>query len=548
MDVKGRKIMADAFTRSLGFEPGVQLNPTIDSSEGFAVNAVEDQTFGAVLRLPRGYIDRAFEVHKGNVLKVTGRPESVRLNPLNIAHTQLIEALNNGAKRAVVSRLVGEDAKNQWIVVSNYDGDITFSLADEPMGEFIFALKHHGCFNDGIRLSLSAKEKRNEADNLIDNDVVSLKILDSKGNLIDEFNGSLDLESTDDDGYPNSLQAIIAKFSSDDYEMVLSQNATIQTTSSAYGRDLNGIQKTLTSDVLKPFNEGTVTNFSALQYQSAVKQLKDSNTNFVYLTTLSSEATALCAALGQLAYEKNITLGIDIPNNLNPKQAIAWLKQLGLKNHLYYALWHPAECNDPNGISGRVKMGTSALRTAFACRRNAAINMLGFSRKQYAIAGREYPIQRQAIKQLYKPNDEELSDLAEAGITPVIFESFSGFSAYVFADAITLAGKATSYLNLISSVEIVSTIERDLSRIARQFLLYQPMEEAIRSAYRFCTQYLESATTSGWLVPSAELDGAAWQLSIQKNAQRPADVMNIDLKMHPEGCVRQVHITPEVTR
>ena len=42
--------MASNFTRSLGHEPGVQLNPTIDNSEGFAVDAVEDQTFAAVAR------------------------------------------------------------------------------------------------------------------------------------------------------------------------------------------------------------------------------------------------------------------------------------------------------------------------------------------------------------------------------------------------------------------------------------------------------------------------------------------------------------------
>lgn len=546
--------MASNFTRSLGHEPGVQLNPTIDNSEGFAVDAVEDQTFAAVARLPRGPIGRAFEVHKGNVLRTTGRPEPIRINALNDAHTQLVESLNKGAKRAVVSRLVGDDASNKWIIVKEPETkngvyELVAELAEEvPNSKFIFALKHHGCFNDGIRLSISAPMVTDNGGKAIDAQVMTLKVMDRTKTVLNEFSGSIDLNSVNDDGYPNNLQAQIANYFSDDYELVLSQDAFIPKNCAAYGKDENGIARVQVTEVLHPFSEGSVGNFTAQQYQAAVKQLKDTDSNFVYISSLGSKSTALCAALAQLAFDKNIQAMIDIPNHLTPKQAISWVNQLGLSSHLLSLLWHPVECNDPSGVSGRVKIGTSALRCALSCQRNATKNHLGFSAKQYAVAGIRFPIQRQGMKQLYKPDDEELSDLAQAGITPVIFQTFLNSSKYVFADAITKAGKETSFLNLISSVEIITTLERDASRIAREFLLFMPMKEAIETSYRAISEHFDAAKDSGWLINSSELGGKPYELQIIPNPQRPNDVMMLSWRAHPEGCVRQVHITSTITR
>lgn len=179
--------MATAFTRQLGNEPGVQLNPTVDNSEGFATNAIEDQSFACVARLVRGPIDRAFVVSKSNVRAVTGQPEPNRKNPLNDTHGQLIESLQKGAKCVVVSRVVGNDAKNKWVVVkkpsatgSNYQ--LAFELVDDiPESDFIFAFKHKGCFSDGIKVSLSAREAFNTSNTQIDNDELTFKLLDKSG-------------------------------------------------------------------------------------------------------------------------------------------------------------------------------------------------------------------------------------------------------------------------------------------------------------------------------------------------------------------------------
>lgn len=540
--------MAVSFTRQLGYEPGVQLNPTIDKSEGFATDAVENQTFAAVARLPRGYIDRAFRVAKSDVQIITGTPEPVRKNALNASHSQLIEALSKGAKNVVVSRLVGADAKNQWITVSVRDGELQFNLQDEPEGEFLFAIRHKGCFSDGIKLSVSAREVRDTSDLPVSAKEITLKIMDRSGTMLHGFTGSLDLDNLDDNGIPHNLQSIIENYSSEDYDFVLAANATIPTTSKAYGKDVNGLQKSFVTPVLYPFSEGDVSSVTATQYKDAVKRLEDTTLDFVYISSLGTESTTLIAELQQLAFNRNIQLGVDIPNHLTPKQAIAWRNQTGITSHLTWFVWHPVECIDPSGVSGKVKIGTSALRCAYSCLRNAAINRLGFAKKEYAISGREFPIQRTGMKQLYRPKQDELSDLAKAGITPVIYQTFSGGGLFIFDDAVTASGKMSNYLNLINSVEIATTLERDIARMAKESFMYGPMEVAVKLAQRMAKEHLEHAETSGWLVKSDELDGNAFIIRIYPNAQRPADVMMIDLRMRVEGCVRQVHITNEITR
>lgn len=92
------------FVRQLGFQPGVQLNPLQDNTDGVdAGNA--DQVAAVVARLSRGRIDRPIRVNRGNFLAKTGTPEPMRISALNEARIQINEALNNGAQEMVVMRI-----------------------------------------------------------------------------------------------------------------------------------------------------------------------------------------------------------------------------------------------------------------------------------------------------------------------------------------------------------------------------------------------------------------------------------------------------------
>lgn len=544
--------MTTSFTRQLGNEAGVQLNPTIDNSEGFAGNALEDQSFATVARLPRGPIDVAFPLYNSNVFKVAGKPEPLRKKALNTAHGQIVEALKKGAKCCVVSRLVGPDAKNKWVVIQeptskNDNWEYTFTINDEiPSEKFLFAFKHKGCFSDGIKVSLSSKAEFAEGSvsQLQDATNVTFKIMDKDNNSIVELSGSLDENHVDDYGIPQNIQTMAENLFNNDVEIVLSSGAVISKDSAAYGKDQNGLQKTQVSAVLYPFTEGDLSSVGADENKAAVQRLTDTILDFTYISTAGSTATSLISELILLGNKKNIQTYVDIPNNLGPMQAIAWKAQLGVKNALVNFYWHPGECLDPNGISGRVQYGTASYQSALCCMRNAAKNNFGFANKQQPIAGKDFPIQRVGMKQLVKPTQDELSDLAAAGIIPVIYENGS----FIFNDVVTSSGKMTSNMNLTNSVEIYSTLERDTAKMAKNSFMFGPMQKAIKAAEKMLKKHLEDAQTSGWLVPSEELGGKAFLLRIVPNAQRPADAMDITISMHVEGCVRQVFITNTITR
>lgn len=92
------------FTRQLGAESGVQLNPLRDNSEIATVDNY-DQIFAIMMRATRGRIDKPFLVDRSNVKRRLGNGEPMRVSDLNEAWVHVVEALNNGAYSAVVQRL-----------------------------------------------------------------------------------------------------------------------------------------------------------------------------------------------------------------------------------------------------------------------------------------------------------------------------------------------------------------------------------------------------------------------------------------------------------
>jgi hypothetical protein len=105
------------FVRQLGSQPGVQLNPLIDSSEAIGQADVADQIFGALARLTRGRIDEPFLVNRGNIFRATGQPASMRDSLLNEAKIQINDGLNAGALGAVVQRLIAADSVQRFALI-----------------------------------------------------------------------------------------------------------------------------------------------------------------------------------------------------------------------------------------------------------------------------------------------------------------------------------------------------------------------------------------------------------------------------------------------
>lgn len=105
-----------SFVRSLGNEPGVQLSPPVDMTEG-AQNSATDQIAGVIGRFQRGPIDSAIFVTRDTVSQALGPAGSIRSNPLNECGIQLREALELGTRGAVVRRIAAPNASRSFAVV-----------------------------------------------------------------------------------------------------------------------------------------------------------------------------------------------------------------------------------------------------------------------------------------------------------------------------------------------------------------------------------------------------------------------------------------------
>ncbi|MDF0606949.1 hypothetical protein HZU77_015035 [Neisseriaceae bacterium TC5R-5] len=549
--------MSTAFVRQLGAEPGVQLNPLQDDSEIMVADS-GDQSFGIVMRATRGRIDRPFKVNRGNVRAKLGKGESIRVSMLNEAWVHVVEALNNGATQAVVQRLVTPAAVLKWATVC-VDDQQTITFATSPDAKvpsdigLLFAVKHLECFNDGIVLQFRADEARHNG--LIQpNDQLTLRLLDKDEVLLYEFTGSLNADARDEAGQSAYLPDVVSS-QTDAIEVlvgVIGDKAAISPDSAAYGYDAHGRQRWAQSPVLVCFSEGS-TAYQTSDYVTACDQLRRTPHAYAYLASGGSVAPAHLAQLAQLAFDTNRQLRFDVPGYLPPEAAVAFVEQLNLGSHptahLLHAFWSPLQSDDPTGINPKGYFGVATLNIAYACARNARQNAKGFAPKNYPIAGREYPLNRQRLTQMLTPSHQELDALARAKINPVLYTEYVGGGRYVFTDSLTSALVASSLKKLIAVAEMSTSLD-ELMTQAGKAALQLPMSVGITRLRRFAQALFEGAEDAGWLTPSLtpEMAGAAWRLDIRPNAQRPYDCIDCAYWLHYDGTVRQIFVTQTLSR
>lgn len=598
-----------AFVRQLGLQPGVQLNPILDATDG-AVPDNSDQIVATIARLTRGRIDRPFRVNRSNFLAKTGPAASLRTSALNEAKLQMYEALQNGAYEGVIQRLAPAAAAKSYAVVNIGSGAVLTATVNAgavtavnvtnggtgyvtgdqvvfggpgtgaaativaaagvitgvaglvggtgyntppsvgvaaspvftvsptvPADNFVAYFMHHDCFNDGIKVSLHADAVLS-AGNPVAATEMKVRLFDSQNVLLDEFEGSLDPNAKDDFNRTKYLPDLIAQRTTS-WEMGVATGATIPALCTAYGRDASNKDKWATSATLVCFNEGG-TVYSNADYDRCIDALRNTvDTPYGYLITGGTQAVSLIGKIAALGVEINTMTGVDIPGNLSVAAAIAFVESLNLDTHYTNFYWAPFEADDPmNG--GKAVWGAAGLNFAFRCARNARINAKGFAPKNYPVAGKEWPVNRTGVRQLVRPLEQELSDLAKAKINPVIFETYNGGGRYVFTDSLTAAKSLVSYRKLINVAEMSSTIDNWVSLYSKE-LLQLPMSEYIRRMEAFLKPLFEGAQASGWLVPSQNLAGnAAFQFSVRRSQIHPADLVHVDYWTCYDGVARQV--------
>lgn len=537
--------MSKAFTRQLGYQSGVQLNPLQDGTDGFDAGNF-DQVAAVIGRFNRGRIDKPFFVDRNNFALKLGKAESISISALNECRVQMYEALQNGAIRLLTQRLSVVAAAISWAVVSNVTNVTTFAASlTAPTTGFLFGIKHLGCYNDGLKIYVHADTKLVTGTPAA-NDFIRVRITDALGAEMFDFSGSLDPASKDEFGQSNYI-GDVATLYTDELEFTVFAGASIPVLSDAYGKDSAGKDKWgSTATPLVCFTEGG-TGYANTDYDAAIDKLKNSTEDYGYIMSGGTRAVTLIAKLGDLAYDTNRQFVYDIPSEYTPSAAITFQAQLGWgttgKDHYPQAYWCPVKANDPlNG--GKSFIGTGGVQIGLRCARNANTNSYGLAAKHRPIAGAAYSLGRVGANQIITPTENELSDLAAAKINPVLFQSYNGGSKVVFVDSLTCASTVVSYRKLISVAETSSHLSEMFARYARE-LLQLPMTEMIKKMDNFAGKTLQYALDSEWAVQPADGSKPFTFLSTP-NAVRPADRMDFSFSYHPNGVGRQVFITPKI--
>lgn len=536
-------------TRQLGAQPGVQLNPLRDNTDGFAADA-SDQVAAMVGRFKRGRIDAPFKVNRGNLRAKLGSPESIRISALNEAYVQTYEAVNGGAYEVVISRLATDAAVNSFAVFNNVLGVSSFTVsAAAPTAAYLFYLQHLSCFNDGIKIEVSA-DKVLDADGVtsIPATVITLRIREPNGTLMYEFTGSLDPLAVDEYGKDYFIGSVISS-QTDELTIGVIADASIAIDADCYGKGPDGSAKVATTGAnpIVLFSEGG-TGYLAADYDKAVGMLENGAIDFGYIGSGGTQAVALLSKLAQLAVRSNRQFAFDVPGTLSVQAAIAFIAQLNLDTHYCHAYWAPLITDDPvNG--GKAVIGTSGFNIGRRCARNAQTNSYGLAPKNFPVAGKEWPLNRTSIKQIANPTEYELNDLALAKINPVIYVRYNGGGKFVFTDSLTCAKVSTSYRKLISVAEMSATLDDMVSKFGKE-ILQLPMDIAIKRTNDFLKFTFDAARASGWLVASddEQLGDKGYNFTVSRNQVRPADRMDIDYGLHYDGVVRAIFVTQTLSR
>lgn len=380
---------------------------------------------------------------------------------------------------------------------------VSWAVAETlPVTPYLVAVKHLGCFNDGIICQITSEENRVQGTNL-PNDKVVLVVTDKIGVKLASYTGSLDPDSLNDYGESDYLPDVVATYT-DEYEVHVGSSVTeIPINSNAYGNDVNGLAQWAKSDVLICFLENG-TAYTTDDYVAARVKLRDTNYGYGYISSGGSQSPALLYQLKQLVYDVDRMLWFDVGTGLDPDSAISFFEQLNMvgdtnKSLLCQAFWTSFKSRCPEGINGKTFIGTATLAIAYACARNSMTNAYGYCvNKKSPVAGKDYPVNRQGMSQEYDCGNFVKDKLARAKINPVINESYSGGARYVFFDSLTCASVSNSKSMMSAVIDMTTDVQERITTYGKG-LLQKDMDTVVDKMNDFLDKMRSELKASGWV-------------------------------------------------
>lgn len=565
------------FERQIGEQSGIQLNPTVDRTDGVA--GFGDQTAAIVGSFSRGRIDKPFWVDNQTLRARLGAAASLNKSLLNEAYLHIYEALQNGAQQVLVSRLVRETVTNDYVVIqvdaaaSQVQDENGVNILDSLgatitvnntaiistnasltgfTGELAIAFKLLDGINEGftVRANFDVYDDVDAygVDNVLNPKSlrITIEILDKTSlQVLYRAVGAVHPESVDEFNqtrYIGDLASDVFVFTAGNLADATYQEAVEDST---MGVLADGTRLFIRQSV-DPFNHINTT-YTNSELDTAINALRYTNEDFGYIMGGGTQSEPLLTRLIALSYNAETLLAIDVPSDKTEEEAITWVTALNIDNFLISCYWTPLKCTEVlNG--GKQSWGSSGAQIGLRCNRNARINSLGFAPKNNPIAGKDWPLPRSGITQLRTPSANQLSNLAKAKINPVILDKFSDGSRYTFRDSLTMARTLISKRKLITTAEMSAHMNQMVVRGIKDNL-QKGMTVAIARSRAFIERLCQNAEASGWLVPSRDplMLGLSFAIELMPNESRPNDWMDVRFYVSFDGVARVAIIEQTIT-
>lgn len=550
--------MTTQMSRNVGKRSGVQQDPINDKS---AIGSIASDFNGAFIgTFTRGRGDKVFAVVREKHERQLGAARSLSVTALAEAQIQVFEALRDGAQQAIVSRLMSASAVNKLLIatvpVAPQGGgalppvwSVGLESAGLPAGALI-AFKHLECFNDGLTCQINAEAAETPQGAPAPSKVITVQFADPVDGkiIIGPFTGSLDPSAKDEFNNSSFIGDVIEKGTDllQVIEVATGSDASVPVTCAFYGKTNN--QANFSSATLNYFSEGS-TVYTAAEIASAIDRLRRSRPNFTYLCSAGSENLTLLSSMADLGSEINKQHIFDVPGRMSPEAAVVFVQSIGasVKNLYSQAYWAPVKRDNPIA-GGKAFFGTSGQQVGLRCARNAVTNAKGIARRNKVIAGSDYGLKGTNISQMYdvdEVNDLEL--LAANQINPCIFKDYPSGPKYAWVDSLTGA-QTDGATKLIAVAEMATWLDEKVAAYAQE-TLQKPMAESIDLMGRFLGRTLLPAIESaGWLNPTAEMEGRAWETQTQRNAASPYDQMDVLYDVCYDGTNRKTRAQQTIVR
>ncbi|NWA11942.1 hypothetical protein [Pseudomonas gingeri] len=546
--------MTIQMSRAVNKRSGVQQGYIADNSEIGSV--ASDYNAAFIGSFSRGRTDKVFAVTRAKIERQLGKGVSLNISVLGEAQIQVSEGLRYGVQQAIISRLIATDAVNKLLIAGSgvpaAEGgqapavwSTGLESAGLPAGSLI-AFKHIECFNDGLVCEINAEAAETAQGAPAPSKIITVQFVDPESLkvIIGPFTGSLDPAATDEYGNSSFIMDVFDKGTDLVDVIEVAEGAAIPVTSPYYGKKNN--KAVFSSTKLDYFSEGRRVYTSA-ELESAADRIRRAKPNFTYLNAGGTENVALLSLVADLGKEINKQFPWDVPGRFTPEAAAAFVQSIGASVKTLYAhcYWTPLKRDNPVA-GGKAFFGSSGQQVGLRCARNAQVNAKGIAPRNQVIAGSDYALSGTNITQMYEVGDDDLELLAENQINPCIFKDYSTGSIYAWVDSLT--GAQTTGASKLMAVAEMSTFIDDKVAAYLQTTLQKPMAKAITMTTRFLGTLCKAVESAGWLNPTAELNGAAWEAQVSRAEDDPYATMVAEYDLCYDGTNRVARAQQTIVR